>query len=217
MSERVQDFLVWVGGASYSRESFIKEAKHMGACRRVPFLPEGVVRGESRVFLVSDMTNEDRKRYKAELKRRDTIRYQQVKEQVARGVPPEKVTSHISGRMPRGTPLIFAWFIVRNITYIVAPGVNLPKRLEELGVSEYEYIEGAFGFNDERECGSLEIGGTYLLSEESMEKVRNLASSSILDGGIEILSPAYPYSGRRFRGIKAFSRVLGNKLVNISG
>ena len=213
MSKQVQDFLVWVGGASYSRESYVKEAKHMGACRRVPFVPEGLVRGDSRVFLVSDITERDRKRYKDELKRRDKIRYKQWKESGFE----KGYTSHVVGPMPRGTPLIFAWFVVRNITYIVAPGVNLPKRLEELGVSEYEYLEGAFGFNDERECGSLEIGGTYLLSEESMEKISNLASSSVLDGGIEILSPAYPYSGRRFRGIKAFSRVLGNRLVNVSG
>jgi len=213
MSKQVQDFLVWVGGASYSRESYIKEAKHMGACRRVPFVPEGLVRGDSRVFLVSDITERDRKRYKDELKRRDKIRYKQWKESGFE----KGYTSHVAGPMPRGTPLIFAWFVVRNITYIVGPGVNLPKRLEELGVSEYECIEGAFGFNDERECGSLEIGGTYLLSEESMEKISNLASSSVLDGGIEILSPAYPYSGRRFRGIKAFSRVLGNRLVNVSG
>jgi len=217
MSEQVKDFLAWVGGASYSRESFIDEARRMGVCRRVPFVPTGIVKGVSRVFLVSDMSAEDRKRYKAELKRRDAIRYQQGKEQVARGVPPEEATSHVVGPMPRGAPLIFAWFTIRNISYVVGPGVDIPKRLKELGVTEYEYIEGEFGFNDERECGSLMIGGTYLLSEESLERCKALASSSTLEGRIRQLTPAYPYAGKRFRGIKAFPRKLGDRLVSVSG
>jgi len=217
MSGEVSDFLVWVGGASYSRKSFIDEAKHMGACRRVPFVPVGVVRGDSRVFLVSDMTDEDRRRYKTELKRRDAIRYEQWQEQIKEGLSPEDVTTHARGPMPRGTPLIFAWFTVRSITYVVGPGVDIPKRLKELGVSEYEYIEGEFGFDDERECGSLVIGGTYLLSEENMEKCKNLASSSAFEGRIELLRPSYPYAGKRFRGIKAFSRKLGDRLVSVGG
>lgn len=213
MSNQIKDFLVWVGGGSYSRESMIKEAKKMGVCRRVPFVPEGIVKGITRVFLVSDMSDEDRKRYAEEMKRRDAERYQQWKKQLADEVPREEMKTTINRKMPRGTPFIFGYFIVRGISYVVSPNVDIPKRLKELGVTEYQYIEGAFGFNDERECGSLEIGGTYLLSENDMEKVKDLAESSTMEGRIVELKPMFAYSSGRFRGIKEFSRKLGDKII----
>ena len=210
--EEVSDFLVWVGGASYSRESLIDEAKRMGVCRRLPFVPEGLIRGVSRVFLISDMSDDDQKRYKEELKRRDAERYRQWKESGF-----GQITTHAAGPMPRGTPTIFAYFLVRNITYVVAPEVDVPKRLKGLGVTEYEYVEGGFGFNDERKCGSLAIGGIYLLSEEDMERCKHLAESGTLEGRIELLARPYPYGDKRFRGIKAISRRMSDMLVGDSG
>lgn len=210
MSEQVKDFLVWVGGASYSRESLISEARRMGVCRRIPFVPEGLVRGVSRIFLISDMSDEDRKRYKEEIKRRDAVRYKQWKESGYTNDP-----THVTGQMPRGTPTIFAYFVVRNVTYVVAPGVNITKRLKELGITEYEYAEGGFGFNDERECGSLVIGGVYLLSEEDMERVKHLTESGTLEGRIETLTAPYPYGDKRFRGIKAISTKMGDMLAGV--
>ncbi len=210
MSVKAKDFLVWVGGASYSRESLVREARRLGVCRRIPFVPDGLVRGVSRVFLVSDMSDEDRKRYKEEIKRRDAVRYKQWKESGYTNAP-----THVTGQMPRGTPTIFAYFLIRNVTYVVAPGVDITKRLKDLGVTEYEYVEGGFGFNDERDCGSLQIGGVYLLSEEDMERVKHLAESGTLEGRIEIIATPYPYGDKRFRGIKAISVKMGDMLVGI--
>jgi len=212
MSEQAKDFLVWVGGASYSRESMVEEAQKMGVCRRIPFVPEGLVRGVSRIFLISDMSDEDRERYKGEIKRRDAVRYKQWKESGFKNI-----SSHVTGAMPRGTPTIFAYFLVRNITYVVAPGVDIPRRLKGLGVTEYQYVEGGFGFNDERDCGSLMVGGTYLLSEEDMEKVKELAQSGTLDGRIVMLPTVYPYADKRFRGIKAVNRKVGERLMGGAG
>lgn len=208
MAEQAKDFLVWVGGASYSRESFVEEARRMGACRRVPFVPEGVVRGESRILLISDMTDADRERYKAELRRRDLVRYHQWKDS---GL--EKFKTHVAGPMPRGTPTIFAYFTVRDIVYVVGSETNIPKRFEKLGVSIYEYDEQKFGFNDERDSGSLKIGGIYLLSEGSMRRIETLAQSGSLDGNITSLRVPYPYADKRFRGIKAISRAMADRLV----
>lgn len=207
--ERVDDYLVWVGGGSYSRESLVKEAQRMGVCRRVPFIPHYLKKGVSRVFMISDMTDEDRERYKKEFDRRDKERYLQWK-----GSGFEKgYTSHVVGPMPRGSPVIFAYFVVRGISYVVAPGVDIPKELKKRGVEEWEYEEGGFGFNDERECGSLDVGGTYLLSEEDMNKCKDLAESGTLKGRVVILNPPIPYRDKRFRGIKTVSRALGDRLV----
>ncbi len=206
MSEQAQDFMVWVGGTFYSRESFIDEARRMGVCRRVPFIPEGIVRGDSRVLLISDMADADRRRYETELKRRDAIRYRQAKES---GIK----KSHVVGPMPRGTPTIFAYFTIRGIVYVVDPETSIPGRFNKLGISIYEREEGKFGFNDERESGSLEVGGVYLLSEGSIGRIETLAQSGSLDGNITVLPSAYPYGDKRFRGIKAISRSMADRLV----
>jgi len=102
----------------------------------------------------------------------------------------------------KGKGRIFAYFIVRGISYVVKPGVNIPEELKARGVTEWEYVEGGFGFNDERGCGSLAIGGTYLLSEEDIEKCRDLADSGTLEGHIHVLNPTIPLSLKRFRGFK---------------
>jgi len=101
--------------------------------------------------------------------------------------------------------MIFAWFTVRGISYIVGPEVDIEKALEERGVDQYEYAEGGFGFADERGCGSIDVGGTYLLSEEGMEKCRDLAKSGKLEGHIEVIEPLVSTGLKRFRGFKAVS------------
>lgn len=206
MSDQAQDFMVWIGGASYSRESFIAEARRMGVCHRTPFVPEKIVRGTSRVILISDMTDSDRQRYKTELKRRDAERYRQSKES---GIK----KSHVVGPMPRGTPTIFAYFTIRDVVYVVTPETDISKRFKKLGVSIYKYEERKFGFNNERESGSLEIGGVYLLGESSMERIERLTQSGSLDGDITVVSSPYPYAGKRFRGIKTISQDMADRLV----
>jgi len=105
---------------------------------------------------------------------------------------------------------IFGYFTVRGITYVVKPGVNIPEELEKRGVKEWEYKDGDFGFADERGCGSLMTGGMYLLSEEDMEKVKDLAESSTLGGHIVILEEPIPYEGKKFR---SFKYVEGDKIL----
>ena len=148
-----QDYLMFVGESFYTKEKFISEARRMGVCKRIPMLPRGVVKGKSRVFLVSG--NE-----------------------------------------------IFAYFVVRGISYIVAPNVNLPKALEERGVTAYTYVEGGFGGLKERGCGSLAVEAMYLLSEEDMEKCRDLAQRGTLEGNIVVLDDPIQTSLRRFRGYR---------------
>jgi len=148
-----QDYLMFVGVNFYTPNSFIKEARRMGVCKRIPMLPRGVVKGKSRVFLVSGNK-------------------------------------------------IFAYFVVRGISYIVGSGVDLPKALKERGVTAYTYVEGGFGGMDERGCGSLAVEAMYLLSEEDMEKSQDLAKRGTLEGNIVVLDEPIPTSLRRFRGYR---------------
>lgn len=215
MSEEISDIVVWVGGVHYSRESFLKEARRMGACRRVARVPRGFKKGVSRVILISDMSTKDREKYKEERKRRDAKRYRLWKEAGGER-PANKYGISVSGEMPRGLPQVFAWYIVRGVTYVVSmPDEKIHKELEERGIDAYEYTDGKFGFCDERGCGSLDIGGTYLLSEEDMVKCKDLAESELLHGRINVVSPAISYEGARFRGVKTITRTEGSKLIGI--
>ena len=213
--EQIDDYLMWVGGGiykGYSQESFLEEARKMGVGKRIPFIPKNLKIGVSRVFLVSDMTEEDRERYREEGSRRESIRYRQWKEKIKTG---SKDTSNsVTGLMPRGIPVVFAYFVVKGVSYIVKPGTDLPEELAKRGVTSYEYVEGGFGSQDERGCGSLMIGGTYLLSEEDLEKVKDLAESGNVEGGniIEILPPVR-YLGKRFRGLKSLPHSQGNDFL----
>lgn len=215
MTEEISDIVVWVGGAYYSRESFLKEARKMGACRRVARVPKGLKKGVSRIILISDMSVKDREKYAEERKRRDAKRYRLWKD--AGGArPASQYGISVVGEMPRGKPQVFAWYIVRGITYVVSmPDEQIRKELEERGIDAYEYVGGKFGFNDERGCGSLDIGGTYLLSEEDLEKCKDLAESGLLSGRINLITPPVIYEGARFRGTKTISRTEGDKLVGI--
>ena len=50
----------------------------------------------------------------------------------------------------------------------------------------------------------------YLLSEEEMQKIKDLAASSTLGGQIVLLEEPIPYEGKKFRSIKYIE---GNKVL----
>lgn len=241
MSEQASDFLIWIGGFTYPRELFIEEAKNMGVCRIIPAkrtktgnvgLPVGLVNRVSRIFLISDMTLKDKERYEDEIRRRDRERYRVWCEMYEKefgeypsskgGKEMKKLTSgtpSIKGQMPRGIPVIFGYFTVRGIVHIVThlSDSELRAELASRGITEYEYIVGAFGFNDERICGSLRVGATYILSEESMEKIAGLAKSQTVEGQLVLFRGPIPYEGDRFRGVKKVLRSQGDRLIEMMG
>jgi len=171
------DILMFAGRGFYTPESFIDEARRMGACKRVPMLPRGVIKGVTRVFLAHEY---------------DTGK-----------IDDEDKVIHQSK--------VFAWFTVHGISYVVEPDVNLDEALKGRGVTKWQLYGDDFGSADERGCGNLQVGGTYLLSEDDMEKCRDLAHSGTLKGHIEVIEPPIPTGLKRFRGYKAVS---GDNILN---
>jgi hypothetical protein len=52
---KAQDYLMWVGGSYYPTiQDYIDEALKQGACKRLSKIPQGLIPGESRVFLAHD-------------------------------------------------------------------------------------------------------------------------------------------------------------------
>lgn len=225
---QASDYCIWIGGHPYPREKFIEEALRMGVCRRISNVPANLVKGVSRVFLISDITVKEKKIYEDEMRRRDRARYRREGEvdwqkkfakkfEKLYGRPPTekeiiKEGGPLTGPMPRGIPVIFGWFIVHGIVYVTTKLTDeeIRQELKERGIEDYDYVEKGFGFSDERLCGSLEIGGTYLLSEEDMKKVKDLTESGLLEGQIEIIDSLIEYDGKRFRGVRSVSRVQGD-------
>lgn len=240
MSGQASDFLMWIGGQTYPRELFIEEAKKMGVCRIIPAKrtktgdvgrTAGLVPHVSRFFLISDMTLKDRERYDNEIRRRDRERYRLWCEMYrkehgeypsSKGGKEIKELSgapSVKGPMPRGRPVMFGYFTVRGIVHVVThlSDWEFRSQLASRGITEYEYIAEAFGFNDERLCGSLRVGATYVLSEENMKKIAELADSQMAEGQLILFRGPIPYGGGRFRGIKKLSRVQGDRLIKMFG
>lgn len=108
-------------------------------------------------------------------------------------------------------PGVFGYYTVRSIVKVVAPGTDIEAELEARGVDTYEMAEGDFGDLDERGCGSLEIGGTYLISEEDMHKVRDMEGNDLLEGHFVVLDDPIPVDIKRLRGYK---HVDGNAILS---
>lgn len=150
-----KDIAVWVGRQFYTVDSFVKEVRSIGACRRVNNVPDVEV-GKSRVFLVTEID---------------------------------------------GKNAYFGYYTIGSIGYVVGPGVDIPEELRERGVKPMS-VTGASAM-PVRGCGQLVFGAIYLLSEEDMEKVKDLADGSDISGsGMVLILPPMGYGGKRFRGFR---------------
>lgn len=100
-----------------------------------------------------------------------------------------------------GQNLYFGYYTILSIGYVVGPGVDMPTELRERGVVPIS-VSGPSAM-PVRACGQLVFGAIYLLSEEDLEKVKDLATKSDIEGG-GMVSFGIPvtYHGKRFRGFR---------------
>ena len=103
---------------------------------------------------------------------------------------------------------VFAYYVVRGLAYVTRPDVDLDEELARRGVKPVRVEQARL--IPRRGCGYLQVGGFYLLSEEDMERVADLAASSMLEGRITLIRPPVPYHGGAFRGIRY---VHGNRIL----
>jgi len=187
------NYEMWIGNLYYSRDSYLKEAKKMGASKRVAYVPHDLVVGETKIYLISDMSEQEREAYQLELKNRHSLAYHRARESGG------KKSLKGYGPMPRGQPYVFGYFIVNAIVKV--PPLKVFKK-DKLPAEVYPLVDGGFGTKDERGCGSLKAGSTYLISETSMEKIKELYNSPTLESeNVIIFDTPYEYYGKRFRGM----------------
>jgi hypothetical protein len=187
------NYEMWIGNQFYSRDSYLKEAKKMGASKKVAYAPHDLVVGETKVYLISDMSEKEREEYYKELKNRHSMAYFKAKETGG------KKSLKGYGPMPRGQPYVFGYFIVNAI--IQTPPFKIQKT-KQLPREDYPLVEGEFGTKDERGCGSLKAGSIYLISETSMEKIKELYASPTYESeNVIIFDTPIEYYGKRFRGM----------------
>ena len=197
---------MWIGGKYYSRECFIAEATKFGASRKIGFVPRGLEIHKSKVYLISDLTEEQRKTYQEEMKRRTNLSHTIATEKnrhLAEGEERARPVRTGFGPLPRGDPVVFGYFTVNAIIYVTMHILGIPISLAKLGVKPYYMDNGDFGTNDERGCGSLKDEGVYLISEDNIETIKMLyASPDVYSKEIHIFDKPIPYVGKRFRGIR---------------
>ena len=184
------DVIMWVGRSYYTIDSFIKEAKRLGACKRFGGgLPRDIVVGKSRVFLVHDFSEEDKKKLQEWKKKAKEAKKNK------QPIPPK----------PKFQPRVFAYFTIRGILV-----VGDARMIAEKEGVKLQKIDGATaaGFQ-KRGCGSLVVGATYFVSEEDMAKLQKYADS--VEGHINVIEPPIPVSFGRFRGYKY---VVGDRILN---
>jgi len=154
------DILQWVGARFYTIESFIKEAERYGVCKRVNGLPVDITIGKSRVFLIHDTSEEDKKAKK------------------------------------RGVPRVFGYFTIQSILVVGAKDIA-----EREGIKIQRVAEAEIGSFERRGCGLLQIGGTYLVSDEDMKKLQKHADMA--KGQLQTITPPIEVPElKRFRGYK---------------
>jgi hypothetical protein len=188
--EKPLDLLMWVGGRYYTKESFIGEANKLGCCRRISRIPEKAKFGVSRVFLVTDVSEESgevRKiQHKRDVKKWRTFRVKK-----------------------RSVPEVFGYFTISKIIMVGGKGVNLPAELKRRGVEVYDVSNKAFG--EMRGCGFVVVGGVYLIDDIELARLKGLPVDSV-GGGLKLINPTIVAEGlKRFRGWKY---VDGEKLLS---
>jgi hypothetical protein len=200
------NYEMWIGNKFYSRESYIAEAKKMGASKKIGWIPHDLEIGKTRVYLISDMTELQRKTYYDEVRKRNQISHSvaaKINKNLSEGEEPARPVRTGFGPLPRGDPFVFGYFIVNGIVYVTKPEFKMSSLLTQRGVKPYIMTKGDFGTNDERGCGSLQDDSIYLISEESIEKIKELHSSpDLYSKNVHTFEYPIPYVGKRFRGIQ---------------
>ena len=94
---------------------------------------------------------------------------------------------------------IFGYFPIHKILYVV-DGVNIDKKLKEREVEIIDIKDVDMWFM--RGCGHIHVGGVYVISEEDINKIKDLVHATDLMGNIHMIEPFIPYNGGRFRGFR---------------
>jgi len=159
------DLVMWVGGSYYTIESYIKEANRFGCCKRIAGLPQDIVVGKSRVFLVHDVSDWDRRQKK------------------------------------KGLPRLFGYFTINGILVVGAEELMKKEGVQVISASAAASFE-------ERGCGMLVVGGTYLVSDEDIAKLQKHADMA--KGQLKFIDPRKPVNLPRFRG---YRYIRGDKVL----
>lgn len=199
---RYLDAMMWVGEKYYTIEAFLKEAFRYGACKRfgakkgVP-LDLGV--GKSRIFLVHDVREEDKKNLHEW--RKAKRRWKRAKEKAETANEPFEEPEP---QKPELIPKVFAYFTM----HILVVGAKKAQELIEQGEIQVISASSAASF-EKRGCGRLRLGGCYFVSSEDMEKIQEHADMA--KGDISLIDPPISYPGfKRFRGYKY---VFGDRIL----
>lgn len=182
------DWLVWCGGVFYPTvSSFIEEVKNMGVARRIPKYLEGMVPGESKIFLAHQQANETLTKtdtalssmktwmrakimYFARMHRAGKITIAEIPEKFR--VYIDDGLKHLDER--NDSRIVFGFYTIQRIEYLFdkTPPEALKKLIEDgiITATQYNVMTEI-----RRKCGVRHVG-TYVTKYEVVneEEVRKL-------------------------------------------
>jgi len=178
--EKAKDIAIFIGSGFYPTiEYFLKEAKKMGACRRINKLPDDIVPGKSKIWLIHDKGHNDSS---------------------------SNIDDRDMRKDSKG--LIFGFYLLRRIEVIFddpAQKKAFYEKIKRDDVRLSELWKNQIMNEGRRGCGVRHSGGFYLvndITDDGLQIAKEFNAHFTLVGNFVKLNEAISYDGRRFRGYK---------------
>lgn len=197
-----KDYITWIGARYYTASTFIAEAKTLGICRRVPFIPRGLKFGRSRIFFVTDLVGEAEK-YARPVEHKKEALY--TKKYRSFRVNRKKLAESGVQLIPH----VIGYGVVTGI--LVVGSHSMYEKLAERGINAIYLSSAMIRYTPIRGCGTLKIGGTYLVDAQTLQSLVDSGALKREDvTGLELhpstfveLNPPIPAPGLpRWRGLR---------------
>ena len=165
MTTQARDLIMWVGSKPYpSWESFAKEARTMGVCKRVRQIPKGIVIGQSKCYLLHGERVRTQIESTAHMwtKIGRTCRFCGIGfDQNSQNPAPCRV--HKLRRCGKPRRFLMGYFVIEDVLIVGSDQESQEKYMKAYPNTDFCFKsdEQALQVGD-RGCGSLQKGAMYL-------------------------------------------------------
>ena len=109
------------------------------------------------------------------------------------------------------TPRCFGYFHIYAVTCMIT-GADLQELLKKYSGSVRYTLRSQFPAG-ERDCGEMQPGGLYMVSEDVFDKVKCNASEFTLESGLVVFKQPYPHMSRCLKNFRGYQYVDGDALI----
>ena len=165
MTAQARDLIMWVGSKPYpSWESFAKEARVMGVCKRVRQVPVGIVIGVSKCYLLHGERVQTKVESTAHQYRKvtDTCLFCGVA-RIVNSQKPGPCRVHMVRRTGKPKRSCYGYFVIEDVMMVGKDQEAQDKLMKAYPTVDFCF-KSAIAAQEvgERGCGSLKLGAMYI-------------------------------------------------------